>query len=95
MMLAEFLNHVGEGGQQLRGEAISSVRALIDDPNVDVVPQSAAQFDSAVKLYSSRLDKEWSLTDCASFVIMEEMNIREALAGDHDFEQAGCTILLS
>lgn len=45
-------------------------------------------------LYRSRLDKGWSLTDCISFEVMREKNIRDALTGDHHFEQAGYEILL-
>jgi predicted nucleic acid-binding protein len=41
-----------------------------------------------------RADKEWSLTDCASFKIMKARGITEALAHDHHFEQAGFTALL-
>ncbi|RQD81821.1 MAG: PIN domain-containing protein [Methanocalculus sp. MSAO_Arc1] len=46
------------------------------------------------ELYRSRLDKGWSLTDCISFEVMRESNIREALTRDHHFEQAGYKILL-
>lgn len=34
-------------------------------------------------------DKGWSFTDCASKVVMEQMNIREAFAFDHHFRQFG------
>jgi len=34
------------------------------------------------------------LTDCISFVVMEESGITEALTGDHHFEQAGFVTLL-
>ena len=94
MVLVEFLNFMGGRGQQAREMALSVVAGLKGTPNVKIAPQSDAQFDSALTLYSSRLDKRWSLTDCASFVLMEEMNIREALAHDHDFEQAGFIALL-
>ena len=94
MVLVEFLNFMGGRSQQLREKALSVVRDLTEDPGVEIVPQSDVQFDSAVTLYSSRLDKSWSLTDCASFLIMEERNIREALAYDRDFEQAGFIALL-
>jgi hypothetical protein len=46
-----------------------------------------------IQLYNSRLDKDWSLTDCISFVVMRERGITEALTGDHHFEQAGFTTL--
>jgi uncharacterized protein len=42
----------------------------------------------------SRRDKEWSLTDCISFVVMKERGLTEALTADHHFEQAGFKALL-
>ena len=39
--------------------------------------------------YRKRPDKAWSLTDCISFVVMEEEGLTEALTGDRHFEQAG------
>ena len=94
MVLVEFLNFMGRRGEQLRKMALTVVGELAKDPNVEIIPQSCVQFDSAVTLFSSRLDKTWSLTDCASFAIMKERNIPEALANDHDFEQAGFIPLL-
>ena len=47
-----------------------------------------------MSLYSRRPDKEWSLTDCISFVVMSDEGLTEALTGDHHFEQAGFTPLL-
>ena len=40
-------------------------------------------------LYESRLDKDWSLTDCVSFAVMTQRGLTEALTADHHFEQAG------
>jgi predicted nucleic acid-binding protein len=40
------------------------------------------------------LDKDWSVTDCASFVIMDHRRIVEALTHDHHFEQKGYRALL-
>lgn len=34
-------------------------------------------------------DKSWSFTDCASKVVIEQMNISEAFAFDHHFRQFG------
>jgi predicted nucleic acid-binding protein len=50
--------------------------------------------DAGLDLYRGRPDKAWSLTDCISFVVMERDGIREALTGDHHFEQAGFVALL-
>ena len=40
-------------------------------------------------LYRSRIDKDWSLTDCLSVVVMERHRLTEARTSDHHFEQAG------
>ena len=51
-------------------------------------------FERAFAFYTARLDKDWGLTDCASFVIMRDRGIVEALTHDHDFVQAGFRALL-
>lgn len=38
-------------------------------------------------------DKDWQMTDCLSFAAMRQQHLREALTGDHHFEQAGFKIL--
>ncbi|GMV46956.1 MAG: hypothetical protein AMXMBFR66_23540 [Pseudomonadota bacterium] len=78
----------------LRPYAIRGVEAIRSNPNVEVVPQTSLQFVSAFDSYRSVSDKEWSLTDCASFVLMRERGLTEALAHDHHFEQAGFIALL-
>jgi len=51
-------------------------------------------YQRGINLYAQRPDKEWSLTDCISFVVMSDRGITEALTGDHHFEQAGFRALL-
>ncbi len=46
------------------------------------------------KLYITREDKEWGLTDCYSSHIMEENEITKALTADIHFKQFGMDILL-
>ncbi|MCY4365595.1 MAG: PIN domain-containing protein [Chloroflexi bacterium] len=94
MVLTEFLNHASRGGSQLRRVAGESVLQWMADPNIEVVPQSSAQFQAALERYLSRLDQSWSVADCASFIVMETRQIQEALAFDRHFEQAGFTALL-
>ena len=94
MVLTEFLNHYAALGQPFRQRAVQVVRSLQDDPDVEIVPQTAAQFTAALTRYAQRPDKEWGLTDCASFLIMQEQSITEALAHDDHFSQAGFIPLL-
>lgn len=94
MVLVEFLNSASRRGERYRERAADMVHGLRSDPDVTVVPQTSAQFEAAVGRYASRPDQRWSLTDCGSFLLMEDLNIREALAHDRDFQQAGFMPLL-
>lgn len=92
MVLAELLAALS--GVKTRSLATALVRTLRDNPNVEVVPQTSLQFRQAFDRYKAAPDKAWSLTDCASFDLMTARGIREALAHDHHFEQAGFVALL-
>ena len=59
-----------------------------------VVFVDSALHDDAVQLLMRRLDKEWSLCDAISFLLMERHGETEALTTDHHFEQAGFVRLL-
>jgi predicted nucleic acid-binding protein len=69
-------------------------RELRHDPKVMILPSDNQLFQKGVHLYASRPDKEWSLTDCISFVVMTQQRLTEALTGDRHFEQAGFRALL-
>ena len=94
LVLIEALNFMAGMGLSRRGYAVRMAQDLEDDPDVEVVPLSDAQFRAALERYAARPDQRWSVTDCASFLVMEERGITEALAYDRDFEQAGFTALL-
>ena len=67
---------------------------LASDRQVEIIPASTDLLRRGRDLYAARPDKEWSLTDCVSFVVMRDCGITEALTGDHHFEQAGLVALL-
>jgi predicted nucleic acid-binding protein len=77
-----------------RGVFARFLHRLRANPNVIIYEAEREVFDLGVDLYQNREDKEWSLTDCISFVVMTREEIAEALTGDHHFEQAGFSILL-
>ena len=56
--------------QRYRRAAITLLRSLQSDPKVEIVALSEANYTQAFQLFSSRLDKEWGLVDCLSFVTM-------------------------
>lgn len=74
---------------------ISFVDALQQNRDVTVVPPSRALFAKGMSLYRGRQDKSWSLTDCISFIVMQQHGITEALTADPHFEQAGFHVLLT
>ena len=94
MVLTEVLNFMSDRGEYLRKLAVDLVQGLENSSDVEIIPQTEIQFKAAVERYASRLDQRWSVVDCASFLVMEERNIRDALADDRDFEQAGFVALL-
>ncbi len=64
------------------------------DEQCSVIPASRALQDRGLELYQQRPDKDWSLTDCISFVVMQDRGVTEALTADRHFEQAGFVPLL-
>lgn len=78
-----------------RAEFLSTRADLIADGGVTMIPCNQALLEAGIELYSRRADKQWSLTDCISFVVMKREGIAEALTGDHHFEQAGFVALFA
>jgi predicted nucleic acid-binding protein len=71
------------------------VEMLQADPSTSIIPVNPAHFRAGLDLFAARPDKEWSLTDCISFVVMQEHDLREALTADRHFAQAGFAALLN
>lgn len=77
-----------------RAVFLGLLRSLENDPEVVLVPASGDLWRRGIDLFAARLDKDWSLTDCISFVVMQEQGLAEALTSDRHFEQAGFVALL-
>ena len=72
-----------------RNRVVKYINDLKKNKNVMIIPENTEFFQKGWLLYSTRDDKEWSLTDCISFIVMQEGSITEAFTNDHHFEQAG------
>lgn len=94
MVLTELLNYFAKRGTTLREATVETVKKLRANANVEIIPMTSKQFREALDLFHQRPDKKWSLTDCASFLVMKEKEITDALAHDKHFEQAGYKALL-
>ena len=95
MALNEALAPRSGSTAQMRRGVVDLIDRITQDPRVSIIPQSAEQFAEAFSLFRNVADdKEWSITDCASFLVMQRLSITNALTGDHHFTQAGFTVLL-
>ena len=77
-----------------RQTAVQIISLIQSSANTMVVRIDKEIFAEAWRLYSERLDKEWSFTDCTSFIVMGQMGLTDAFTSDHHFEQAGFNILM-
>jgi predicted nucleic acid-binding protein len=82
------------GKVQNRAKAVQALVALESDPLVQIVPLSIVLYESAFQLFQTRPDKEWGMTDCVSFVVMQEMGLMSSLTADRHFREAGFRALL-
>ncbi len=87
---------IGDGYARLgrRAKGVALLERFEREAGYRVEPITEALYRAAVDLYRSRPDKEWGLTDCVSFVLMEREKITEALTPDPHFRQAGFVALL-
>lgn len=74
--------------------ATDTVFNVTADPNITTIPGTPELFARGFDLYAKRPDKDWSLTDCISFVVMDERRLNRALTADLHFIQAGFRALL-
>ena len=73
---------------------IEAVRESVEAGVAEIVHVDESLWLQGWRLFVERPDKDWSLTDCISFVVMREREITKAFTSDHHFEQAGFIRLL-
>ncbi len=69
--------------------ALDFVEEILQSKTLHLVWLDTAQFQEAVKVMETNEDMRWSFTDCTSFAIMRQLEIKKAFAFDPNFEQAG------
>ena len=78
----------------LRSRAVALLDLYDQDPLVEVTPLSEELYERGREYFRRHRDKEWSLADCISFVVMRERGLTDALTADGHFRQAGFRPLL-
>jgi predicted nucleic acid-binding protein len=92
-ILSEFLTWFAGTGPAGRAHACATVRGILADPSVQVLPRTSMDFTAALALYEARPDKSYSLTDCRSMVALRTLGISEVLTHDDHFTQERFTVL--
>jgi len=89
-VLTEVANTFSRSGwRPVAHQLVDSVRQSVAIGAASVVHVDEALWERGWALFLERPDKHWGLTDCISFVVMQDQSIARAFASDHHFEQAG------
>jgi predicted nucleic acid-binding protein len=91
-VLWEWLNAFSD--VNTRAIASEGYRRIHADSRIEVVSFDSELNSAVFELYRTRTDKNWSLTDCLSFVIMQRRRLNEALTTDGHFAQIGLNPLM-
>jgi predicted nucleic acid-binding protein len=79
---------------RFRSQVVAFIDGLRQSGVTQIIPGGQDLLEEGWELYGQRPDKEWGLTDCTSFVVMEQQQITQAVTSDQHFEQAGFVKLL-
>lgn len=77
-----------------RTQQINTIEIIKTATWVEIIHINESLDMLAWELLKRRQDKNWSLVDCSSIVVMQQRGISQAFTSDHHFEQAGYTKLL-
>jgi uncharacterized protein len=77
-----------------RNGAVQFIQQCYRTENIRVVSVDTTLLAQALVIYQSRTDKTWGLTDCISFVVMQQQKLTDAVTSDRHFIQAGFRALM-
>lgn len=88
-IIAELVALLTSRSRISRQQVVLFVDALKSAPHIEIIHMNTELDAESWMLLKARIDKEWSLVDASSFVIMARYGMTEALTTDHHFTQAG------
>ncbi|MEI3651326.1 MAG: PIN domain-containing protein [Dolichospermum lemmermannii FEM_B0920] len=88
--IVTFLN-----SRNLHHKAVEIGNQLLESPDIELVEIDQVLFNEGWEYFQKYQDKSYSLTDCLSFIVMQDRKISTALTLDNHFRQAGFKILPS
>ncbi|MEB3213424.1 MAG: PIN domain-containing protein [Leptolyngbyaceae bacterium] len=77
-----------------RESAVQFIQQCYRTNNIRIISVDTELLMQALALYQSRSDKTWGLTDCISFIVMQQQNLTDAVTSDRHFVQAGFRALM-
>jgi predicted nucleic acid-binding protein len=89
VLIEQHALHLSRLGRAIALQAL----LLIDRSDIRIVRVTAEDELAAREILTRYTDKDWSLADATSFVVMERLGIRYAFTFDSDFAQYGFTVL--
>lgn len=81
-------------GTAYRRKCVEFIRGFYNTKNIVIEPVTTDIIKEALSFFEKRLDKEWGLVDCISFLAMKKHGVKSALTADDHFIQAGFRALL-
>lgn len=91
IVLSEMLSYFSNEGARGREIGVQAARLMLR--NIEVLTPTRPLFERSLDLYAARPDKEYSLVDCMSMLVMRDRGISHVLTNDHHFRQEGFTVL--
>jgi predicted nucleic acid-binding protein len=70
-------------------KAVEVGNRLLNSSSTTFIHVDESYFDEGWKYFKMHQDKSYSLTDCISFIVMNQFSIQKALTFDKHFGQAG------
>lgn len=81
--------------RDLHYKAVEIGNQLLQSSDIELIEIDKILFDRGWQYFQKYQDKSYSLTDCLSFMVMQNREILTALTLDNHFRQAGFQILPS
>jgi hypothetical protein len=79
--------------RNLHYKAVEIGNRLLESKDIELLEIEGTLFNQGWQYFQKHKDKSYSLTDCLSFIVMQEREIVTALTLDNHFRQAGFQIL--
>jgi uncharacterized protein len=79
-------------GQKHKG--VEWQRDVLEAGGMHLVRITEEDFANALRIYEQFADKQWSFTDCTSYVLMQRLKVTTAFSFDEHFRQFGTVTIL-